>query len=70
MADCERLNVCPFFAGSMQNMPRVAEMMKKRYCLEDKTACARYMLASAGIAVPKDLFPHDLDRARMLLCKS
>lgn len=67
MADCERLGACPFFAGKMSNMPSVAELMKRTYCLGDKMQCARYQVASAGIAVPADLFPQDNDRARRLL---
>lgn len=67
MADCERLKSCPFFSGQMANMPSVADLMKKSYCLGDKTQCARYRVVSAGMAVPPDLFPHDIDRARDIL---
>ena len=67
MADCERLNACPFFTGKMSNMPSVADLMKGTYCLGDKTKCVRYQVASAGIPVPTDLFPHDVRRAQDLL---
>jgi hypothetical protein len=63
MADCERLEKCPFFTGKMANMPSVADLMKKTYCFGDKMQCARYQVASAGIVAPPDLFPHDVDRA-------
>jgi len=67
MAACERLQKCPFFSGHMANMPAVADLMKETYCLGDKTQCARYQLASAGIPAPSDLFRHDATRAREIL---
>jgi hypothetical protein len=62
--ECDRLNTCPFFADRMANMPNVAEVVKRMYCLGDKTQCARYQLASAGVAVPPDPFPKPKDTAR------
>ncbi len=67
MAECEKLAKCPFFAGKMANMPSVAELLKRNYCLGDKTLCARYQVASAGKTVPFDLFPNDTDRVREIL---
>ena len=67
MANCERLTTCPFFAGHMANMPGVADLMKKTYCLGDETQCARYQVASAGTAVPPDLLPNDVGRANRIL---
>jgi hypothetical protein len=67
MAECEKLTKCPFFAGRISNMPSVAELMKKNYCLGDKTLCARYQLASAGLDVPMDLLPNDTQRVREIL---
>jgi hypothetical protein len=48
-------------------MPSVAELMKSYYCLGNKTLCARYQLASAGVTVPLDLLPNDTERAREIL---
>jgi len=67
MAECEKLAKCPFFAGQISTMPSVAELMKKKYCLGDKTLCARYQVASAGMAVPLDLLPNDAQQARKIL---
>jgi hypothetical protein len=67
MGQCERLGTCPFFAGHMEKMLSVADLMRKIYCFGDKENCARYQLASAGIAVPPDLFPNDSVRARKIL---
>ena len=67
MADCERLTTCPFFTGHMANLPSVADLMKDSYCHGDKTKCARYQVASAGVRAPADLFPNDTVRARDIL---
>ena len=70
MAECERLKKCPFFAGQISTMPSLAELMKKNFCLGDKTLCVRYHLASAGIVVPLDLLPNDTERVRDILGRS
>jgi hypothetical protein len=67
MAQCEKLTTCPFFAGKMAHMPSVAELMKRNYCLGDKTQCARYQVGAAGKNVPFDLYPNDAERAREIL---
>jgi hypothetical protein len=67
MANCERLKTCPFFSGHMAGMPSVADLMRSTYCLGDKTKCARYMVSSAGYAVPPDLYPNDSVRALQLM---
>ena len=67
MATCERLEKCPFFSGKMEAMPAVSDLIKQSFCLGDKTQCARYQVASAGIQAPADLFPCDQLRARHIL---
>ncbi|MFZ0731853.1 MAG: hypothetical protein WAM79_05980 [Candidatus Sulfotelmatobacter sp.] len=67
MAQCERLKTCPFFSDRMENMPNVGEVLKRTYCLGDKTLCARYQVGLAGVAVPPDLFPQDAGRVREIL---
>lgn len=69
MAECEKLSKCPFFNDQMVDMPAVATMLKNRYCLGDKTECARYQVAKADVVVPSDLFPHERERARQILAK-
>jgi hypothetical protein len=64
---CEKLDKCPFFMGKMQQMPAMAELMKKEYCLGDKRQCARYNISKAGLVVPGDLYPNDFDRASKVL---
>ena len=67
MNNCEKLNTCPFFTGQMRQMPAVSELLKTTYCLGDKSQCARYRVARAGLTVPGDLFPNDYERASQLL---
>jgi hypothetical protein len=67
MGECERLRKCPFFTGQMANMPSVAELLKSEYCYGDKTLCARYQMAAAGMVIPLDLLPNDIERVRDIL---
>ncbi len=67
MANCEKLEACPFFTDKMINMPNSANLMKHTYCFGDKMECARYQVSTAGIAVPPDLFPHDHERGQQIL---
>jgi len=72
MADCECLNGCLFFNDKMADRPATTGVYKRRYCKEDNSKCARYMIfkAKGRDAVPVDLYPNDLDRAKTLLALS
>ncbi len=67
--DCDKLPTCIFFNDQMEQMPALAALMKAQYCRRSFDACARYRVAMelGGPAVPKDLYPNDLDRATRLL---
>jgi hypothetical protein len=69
MAECESLAKCPFFNDRMAEMPAMAAMLKKRYCLGDKSNCARWAVRRAlgPEAVPADLIPNQMDRAEILI---
>ncbi len=69
MANCEKLEKCAFFTDQMVNMPAVSALLKKTYCLGDKTQCARYRVATAGLQAPNDLLPNDIDRALQIVAK-
>jgi uncharacterized membrane protein YkvA (DUF1232 family) len=71
MAECECLPRCPFFNDKMTNMPIMADMTKKAYCMQDPSQCARYIVAAklGREAVPADLFPNQCDRAGRILEK-
>lgn len=69
MPDCEKLPKCAFFNDRMANKPATANMMKKQYCHGDKTLCARYQICitKGPEAVPGDLYPNMMERARAIL---
>ena len=69
MAECEKLNECPFFNDKLANMPTIADMMKEKYCHDEKEECARYMVAIklGKEKVPADLFPNMKERALSLI---
>lgn len=69
MSDCGLMGSCPFFNDKLAKMPSTAERLKKQYCHQDWSECARWMVRSAlGPArVPSDLFPHDRKRAVTLI---
>lgn len=67
--ECQCLAGCPFFHDRMKNMPTTAELLKQRFCRAEWSSCARCMvfLALGRGAVPADLFPDEVDRAREIL---
>jgi len=69
MAECVCLPGCPFFNDKMQNMPALAGIMKKRYCMDDFDSCARYMVFTklGKEKVPMDLYPNQVERANEIL---
>jgi hypothetical protein len=69
MADCEKLEKCPFFNDKMADMPTAASMYKENYCKKDFEKCARLMVAKklGSEKVPADLFPNQTDRALELI---
>ena len=69
MADCILLAGCPFFNDQMPGLQTAKEMMKQRYCREDNSTCARYMIFKTlgRPKVPADLTPNQVDRARQII---
>ena len=67
MQQCERLTSCLFFSDRLANMPASAGLLKDTYCFGDKSKCARYQVALAGIIPPPDLFPNDSLRVHKIL---
>lgn len=69
---CELLEKCIFFNDKMANMPSTSEVIKIRYCREDNSECARYMVCKTlgREKVPGDLFPNDLAKARQIIAAS
>ncbi|QWV93163.1 hypothetical protein KP004_18655 [Geomonas oryzisoli] len=71
MPDCELLSGCIFFNDQMANMPSTSNVFKMMYCTDNFEACARYTVRKAAgkEAVPEDLFPNQIERAREILDK-
>jgi len=71
MADCEFLGGCIFFNDQMKSMPSTSEVFKLRYCKEDYSDCARYLvrMALGKGAVPEDMFPNHIEHARQMIYK-
>lgn len=69
MADCQLLSGCSFFNDRMQGLEVIKDMLKKRYCREDNSNCARYMVFKAlgRPKVPADLIPNQADRAKQII---
>ena len=69
MADCELLAGCPFFNDKMSDTQGIGAVYKKKYCQGSNADCARYVVfkARGRSAVPVDLYPNMLDRAKKIL---
>lgn len=69
MIDCELLSQCLFFNDKLENMPAIAGTMKERYCRGFSDQCARHKVAVefGREKVPRDLFPHDTVRAKIII---
>jgi len=65
MADCELLETCIFFNDQMAEMPSMSNIIKDRYCRGSNTQCARHIVfrVLGREAVPKDLYPSQVERA-------
>jgi hypothetical protein len=69
MADCECLATCPFFNDQMADMPSMSGIIKTRYCTGSNVHCARHMVfrTLGRDAVPKDLYPSQVERAQEVI---
>ena len=68
---CEKLQKCPFYQGKMDINKGIGAMYKARYCEEDKTKCARYIVATQLGAefVTNNLYPNMIEKAKRLLAE-
>ena len=69
MIECLSLSTCPFFQDKLEKKPASAAVMKLHYCRKDSSNCARWIVASrfGKQAVPADLFPDQIERARAIV---
>lgn len=68
MAECELFKQCPF-ADERRPADGCGIVCRSKYCRGNPDACARHLVfKSLGrSAVPNDLQPHMLDRARRMV---
>jgi len=68
MAGCERLLKCSIVNDSTEGTVSV-EMVKEKYCNNNYSACARYMVLKSvgGDFVPNDLMPEQVERAKEII---
>ena len=69
MTDCKRLEKCLFFNNKLDNMPKLAERYKNKFCKGDCKNCARYIVAEATGSCPNDLFPNQIERVEKIINK-
>ena len=69
MADCELLEGCLFFNDKMYLEEELAAIYKNMYCRGDNSNCARFMVFKklGKPAVPDNLYPNMVDRAKGIL---
>jgi hypothetical protein len=65
MQECELIESCPFYKGKLEGDTKQIEELKEKYCRKNNLNCARYMIfmALGRESMPKELFPHQKDRA-------
>lgn len=63
MAICDRATKCEFFHNRMATMPATPELIKKSFCYENYTNCARRILM---LFVSEKLFLIDEDLAEKI----
>lgn len=68
MAGCERLLRCLIVNDSKEDSASV-EMVKEKYCNNNYSACARYMVLKSvgGDFVPNDLMPEQVERVKKII---
>lgn len=69
MASCERLSKCPVVNNSDQGPETPSGRIKEKYCYDNFSECARYMVLEAvgGEFVPADLQPDQAERAKEII---
>jgi hypothetical protein len=69
MNKCECVGGCPFFNDVMPDSSGLGAIMKNKYCLGNKTKCARYMVFTkkGKPAVPANLYPNMIEKAKQII---
>lgn len=66
---CELLACCQFFRDNMKNLPKAAEYIKQKLCLDDYESCNRFRIykESGGKNIPPYHDPTDVDEVQKAL---
>lgn len=69
---CEFLHGCPFYNDKMDIESGIGKMYKNRYCLGDKTECARYIVREklGPEFVPVNLYPNMHEKADGIIAQN
>ncbi len=72
MAVCEKLEKCPFYQGKMSTESGIGAMYKKKYCEDDKTQCARYMISTTvgPEFVTNHIYPNMTQQAEKIIAEN
>lgn len=67
---CEFLGCCRFFNDKMKNMPKSAEYIMNKVCLDNYESCARFKVFKELGAdnIPLSLYPDDKEVQQVLHC--
>ena len=66
---CELFAYCQFFSDNMKNLPKAAEYIKQKLCLDDYESCNRFRIfkESGGENIPPYHDPTDVDEVKKAL---
>ncbi len=69
MAVCAYIPECDFYHDKLDEMPFSKDFMKSLFCHKQAAFCARYLYLSHKdtVEVPRDLMPHETDKAKEFL---
>ncbi len=72
MAQCEKLQKCPFYQGKMSMESGLGAMYKRKYCEGNKLECARYKVATTlgPEFVTDHLYPNMNDLAEKIISEN
>ena len=72
MQECELIDNCPFYNGQLEGDEEQIKILKEKYCHKTYFKCARFMIFTAlgRESVPKELLPHQKDKAYVLIAES
>jgi hypothetical protein len=67
--ECTFIEKCPFFKGTLKDLPATAESWRTSYCRRDFAKCARFKVRAAlgPGTVPDTLYPNMGTAAQQLI---